>query len=159
MIPTRRYKYIGKLTAIFLVAVFMIAATGFSYSIHYCHGNLTDVVIYPELTHSMPSCGCAIKHESNMPDEYNSGISKSSCCKNLQYFQKIQVLTFEHVKKVHSISVISILPVLLPGISPSLLETETDNHLSSYMECTPPRGVQRVIMFHQLRIPSPLSDC
>ncbi|MBK7173283.1 MAG: hypothetical protein IPH84_08615 [Bacteroidales bacterium] len=139
--------------------VFLVAATGFSYSTHYCHGDLTDVFIYPGLTQSSPSCGCAIEQMNSSQQESHSGISKSTCCKNLHYFQKIQVLAFEKVNKVIGLSIHSILPVLLPGLLPVSLAVDDDSLFSYHKDRVPPLGISRVIMHHQLRIPSPLSDC
>jgi hypothetical protein len=160
---TKAYQLVRALFVSLLSLFLMMAAIGFSYSVHYCHGSQTDVQLYPGLINSQPGCGCEGNVKViNTPGETKSSevISKASCCKNLHYFQKIHLLSFEIQNKELITPIIylsspfktDILALLKDsGYERPLLMPEQDHVL--------PAGKSWILIHHQMRIPSPSSDC
>ena len=159
----KAYQIVRALFVSLLSLFLMMAAIGFSYSVHYCHGNQTDVQLYPELISSQSGCGCEgnVKEAGTPVENDNSGvISKTSCCKNLHFFQKIHLLSFEIQKKELSAPVIH-LSLLFRTEFPDLqkwagkeepLQIPEQDHVL-------PSGKTWILLHHQMRIPSPSGDC
>ncbi len=147
--------------AVLLLIVVIAATSGFSYTIHFCHGSRTGIAMYPELTNTKAGCGCE-KDGMSVSSTFSYGIQpvsihKSGCCKNLHFFQKINTVSREQIRA-------DILPLfnLLAFCGAELIisnpERIKDNQSLLHL---PPliSGKTLVFFLNQLRIPSNQGDC
>jgi len=158
MIRHKTYQAFSKVTVFLLILLVTFASCGFSYAIHYCHGTRSNISVLPEILPSTESCECDISkcqgHASN-----SNGISKTSCCKNLYFYQKINLFSYDHlIKATYSPSPSSI-PFFETGLfrifSPSfseILPAEDPSHI-------PLQGRSLIVFLHQIRIPAIPFDC
>lgn len=76
-----RKKIWFKLLSVSLGVLFLFSSIGFSLDIHYCQGNIKSIGIYAsaeKCSEEMEVTKCA--------NHSDSGISKTPCCSNEQYF-------------------------------------------------------------------------
>lgn len=157
------YRIIRALFISLLSAVILIAATGLSYSVHYCHGSQTEIQLFPELIYSQPTCGCDVNmtgFSMSAEESKTDVLSKTKCCKNLHYFQKIQLLSFELQKKelnVHQALLLS--PLKSEYLAFQKFAKIEEPLQISQQEHVLPSGKSWILIHHQIRIPSPSSDC
>ncbi len=159
----KSYLILRTLLVSILSLIILIAATGFSYSVHYCHGSQTNVQIFPELIQSQSGCGCELSQKDvdrKAESESHGVIQKTKCCKNLHYFRKVQLLSFELQKKeitFHSLQLLFAITFDLFSSQPNAGFQES--HQKPGETCDLPSGKSWILSHHQMRIPSPSSDC
>jgi len=153
----RTYKLLARITAFWMIHLVILASTGFTYSIHYCHGTVTQVSILPEMVPSSLPCSCDIDRSSH-ESQQNQGIGKASCCKNLHFFQRVNVLSLSNViKDVLTLTTDKFIIINPDVLRPALLTEPISVPDTQYL--SPRAGSLLVIAYHQIRIPSPSSDC
>ena len=157
----KSFTKINNFLAGLLLTAVLSAGSGLSYTVHFCHGNRSGFVLYPEITHSVAGCGC----EKNEPGlklparTYAVTINKSDCCKNLHFFQKITTVSLQQFR-----------PEPAPFFK--LIPAATSLDLSLYCPVNPIEipaaeashpppltGKTLVFFLSQLRIPSFSGDC
>jgi hypothetical protein len=78
---SNRKKIWFKLLSVSLGVLFLFSSIGFSLDIHYCQGKIKSIGIYA------PAEKCSEEMEVTKCDNHSdSGISKTPCCSNEQYF-------------------------------------------------------------------------
>jgi len=158
MIRHRAYKTFGKVTVSLLILLVTVASCGFSYAVHYCHGTRSDINVLPEILPSATSCKCDINaypvHTSQSP-----GISKASCCKDLYFYQKINLLSSNHSIKVTLSPISFFIPLFESGLLKIFIPSFSEAMPEEEPSPIPIQGRSLIVFLHQIRIPSISGDC
>ena len=147
------------LVALMLLLPFLAGTIGVSASKHICKSsNKRSIKLYPELTGKLTSC-CGSDEEPVIDagkESQPQTIDSPYCCKTIQLFLKAGFQTTPW-----NTPVLLINPVVYSQVSPNnnqqrdIVFTET---ISFFSDTGPPTtGRQRVLSFHQPKIPNPAS--
>ena len=147
------------LVALMLLLPFLAGTIGVSASEHICKSsNKRSIKLYPELTGKYTSC-CGSNEEPAVDSwkvSQPQTIDSPYCCKTIQLFLKAGFQTTPG-----STPLLLINPVAYTRVSPNdfqhrdIVVAETVSFFSD--TGPPPSGRQRVLSFHQPKIPNPAS--
>jgi len=154
----RTYQAFSKATAFFLVLMVTFASSGISYAVHYCHGTLTSISVLPEILPSGVSCEC----DKNAPQKHSDepdGIGRLSCCSNLFFYQKINLLSFNNPVKISPIPVSFSVPLSETGLFRNFSLPYSDPIPENDHYHIPIQGRSLILFLHQIRIPAITGDC
>ncbi|NVO19511.1 MAG: hypothetical protein HXX13_07410 [Bacteroidetes bacterium] len=161
MISKRPLNKVKCILVSILAGIIVFASCGFAYHIHYCHGSRASASYYPGLFQNVAGCGCESgSNTMKAASHFHSGtaISKSGCCNNYKFFQKVPTISFsDFFGKIKFVEVVQsgILASTLDRIQP--VQPSVPILLSHH---PPPKsGKSLVFRFHQIRIPSFPGDC
>lgn len=152
-----RHHYIKSLIAS-LLAVFLLAGlTGISVHVHYCHGNKTNVVFFPEIFKSGTSCLCHYYiADHNQCTDYQK-IRHCSCCFDQHYIKRLNVEINNQESQTNikdncfHISAEHTYPAIHPYISGEIVQKPA--------VVPDPPGYKLYMLFHQFRVSSVQGDC
>lgn len=151
---------ISRLMYLIFSGYLIIAVSGLTLNIHFCHQSRSGFSFYPELTRNFASCGCEKGEPTafRVTKELKTGISKKSCCNNFHYYQKVNTPSFERVLSSGNVILADItVPQMVPGIEKPV--TSVRDILQQTDDPAPPSGKKLVYILHQPRIPSSIGDC
>ena len=151
---------ISRLMYLVFSGYLILAVSGLTLNIHFCHQSRSGFSFYPEITRNFASCGCEKGEQTafRVSKELKTGISKKSCCNNFHYYQKVHTPSFERILLLGNVLASDIsLPQLLPGIEMPVISVRSI--LQQTDDPAPPSGKKLVYLLHQPRIPSSIGDC
>jgi hypothetical protein len=156
LIPIMRLLMIRRfIMSLALISLVMLASVGLSYSVHFCHGKITGIALYPELVGAGNECSCKEpKSSGQQVPRPGQAINKLHCCKNISHFHKVNLIIDLHIKNLTS--VLSDFPFFtVAGTSTYQVDETIVTGLSP--PDTPLSPVARILILflHQLRIPFP----
>jgi len=147
--------------ALLLLLPLLAGTLGISAKEHRCHSsNKTSIKLFPELTGQAAGCCCTEdQHEQAAAGQpVETSLDPQSCCKTSRlYFVANFQTTQAQPELVLTVSGASVLPDQVSFTrSPNIL---SDLDISYFTDTGPPlTGRERVICFHQSKIPCPAVD-
>lgn len=147
-------------TLMIMVAMVLVAASGISYTIHYCSNTRTDIRLFPEINNGKAVCGCEHVNpgQASIPPD-GTLISRTHCCKNIHYYHKIQVLTTEKFQLERFTAVFSGLNLEEPVLFFREKTADDTDYKVPGEQPSDLAGKALILALHQFRIPSPTGDC
>lgn len=143
-------------------SVLLIAASGgFSYSVHFCHSERISFRVLPGLTGKADGCCCTVdmNRAQDFAERGKDEISTKSCCREQYQFLKLNELSSP--SPVDQSAPASVM-LFVKDMSVSCLPKAVQPCFETGYEPPPSilnGGKRMVLLYHQLRIPSPVSDC
>jgi hypothetical protein len=140
-----------------LLLVFLTATTGITLFIHTCQeSNSSEVLVYPEFTGHSASCCCS--DEAITDSSGSSGqevIDNPECCRNIHLLVKMS-FTSVPVSLQNPIPVDLISPYVNINVPAWPENTTPSSGYIPWLDHSPPPGISRIYLFHQIRIPDPV---
>ena len=147
-------------TVSLLLLLPLLAGTlGISASKHVCNSSKkTSVKFYPELRGQAAGCCCTSESLITSSDQSSTGnIDAQECCKTNQLYFRANFQTTQTQAAVPLASYQLISEIILSDHL-AIQKSEPIELLSFYTDTgPPPTGRQRVISFHQSKIPCPIA--
>jgi hypothetical protein len=150
-------KTLQRIGILFFLVVFLFGTSGISVFEHICTcKGRTEITFFPEVFGHQSSCCCSQgEAELVTPDHAGlCGLENSNHCRNVKFFVKADVTPVPVVLGVFSFGE-DITPCypIPSGVTP-VSEIPDDERL--YCDCTSPpiSGRQRVIAYHQSKVPA-----